>query len=119
LLKYPYAVCFTDGAASAAVQIRTGVSHVDTRVVLAPHLVCASATALRLAGRPAMRAGARGDAVATARLLAPDVRLGWDHSGLTEMYENSGVIKEARSYLTLPLESLGGSDYNRSWLQHA
>ena len=110
-LKYPYAVCFTDGAASAAVQIRTGISHVDTRVVLAPHLVCAAATALRLTARHAVRAGARGDAVVTTRLLAPDVRLGWDHSGLTEMYENSRTIKEARSYLTLPLDSLAGDDY--------
>jgi schlafen family protein len=108
--KYPYAACYTDGAASVAIRVRTGVVGQDQRVLLAPHLVWATASSLRIAGRHAVRnAGARGDAVVEARVFGPWMLLGYTHSGTsTEAYPGGLLVREARSRLTLPLQSLAG-----------
>ena len=108
---YPYAVCFTDGAASTAVKIRKteGGSHVSAEpVILAAHLVTCAASSLRFAGRHAARAGARGDAVVNARVFGPHTLLAFNHSGLTEPYQRAHQVREARSSLTLPISALTG-----------
>jgi len=76
--------------------------------LLAPHLVWATVASLRLAGRHAVRSGARGDAVVEARLFGPHMLLGYDYNGITETYRSPFQIREARTRLTLPLASLAG-----------
>jgi hypothetical protein len=112
LAKYPYAVCFTDGAASTAMRVRQGEGGPqasEEKVILAAHLVVCAATSLRLAGRHAERAGARGDAVVHARLFGPHSLLAFNHTGLTEPYSNAYKVREARSSVTLPISALTGS----------
>lgn len=106
---YPYAVCFTDGAASTAVTIRKGEGGPQVSrdpVVLAAHLVTCAASSLRLAGRHAARCGARGDAVVHARVFGPHSLLAFNHAGLTEPYPHAYKVREARSSLTLPIDTL-------------
>lgn len=110
--QYPYAACFTDGAASASGIVRTGEVRSGgsaNKVVLAPHLVCKAAATLRIIGRHALRTGARGDAIIGARVFGPHALLGWDHNGLTEAYSSMMLVKETRSEPTLPLDALGGA----------
>ena len=112
LAKYPYAVCFTDGAASTAVRVRKGEGGPQMSqetVVLAAHLVLRAATSLRFAGRHAARAGVRGDAVVHARVFGPHSLLAFNHSGLTEPYPHAYKVREARSSLTLPISALTGA----------
>ncbi len=109
---YPYAVCFTDGAASTAVAIRKcegGAQVSQDSVVLAAHLVTCAASSLRFAGRHAARAGARGDAVVHARVFGPHSLLAFNHTGLTEPYPHAYKVREARASLTLPIDVLTGA----------
>jgi hypothetical protein len=106
---YPCAVCFTDGAASTAVTIRKGEGGPQLSqdpVVLAAHLVTCAASSLRFAGRHAARAGARGDAVVHARIFGPHSLLAFNHTGLAEPYPHAYKVREARSSLTLPIDTL-------------
>lgn len=110
--KYPYAVCFTDGATTTALRVRKGEGGPQTSqepVILAAHLVLRAATSLRFAGRHAARAGARGDAVVHARVFGPHSLLAFNHSGLTEPYPHAYKVKEARSSLTLPISAVTGA----------
>lgn len=109
--KYPYAVCFTDGAASTAVRVRQGEGGPQVSqetVILAAHLVICAASSLRFAGRHAARAGARGDAVVHARVFGPHSLLAFNHAGLTEPYPHAYKVRGARSSLTLPISVLTG-----------
>lgn len=107
--RYPYASCFTDGAASVAARIHTGIHGATQPVVFAPNLVWATAASLRIAGRHAVRnAGARGDAAVELRLFGPHMLLGYTQNGFIDAYPNSLVVREARARLTLPLQSLAG-----------
>ena len=110
--KYPYAACFTDGSASTAVTVRKGEGGPQLSqetVVLAAHLVVCAASSLRFASRHAARAGARGDAVIHARVFGPHSVLAFNHTGLTEPYPHTYVVREARSSLTLPIDTLIGA----------
>ena len=115
--RYPNAVCYTDGAAAAALPLGTrqvGMSQPAGQlgsqpVLLAPYAVWATARALRIVGRHAVRnAGAPGDAIIEARVFGPHMLLGYDHQGFTETYPNGLLVREVRSRLTLPLQSLAG-----------
>lgn len=108
---YPYAVCFTDGAASTAEAVlksEGGPQVGQGPVILAASLVVCAASALRFAGRHAERAGARGDAVVHARVFGPQSFLAFNHNGLTEPYPHAYSVMEARSNLTLPINALTG-----------
>jgi hypothetical protein len=81
----------------------------DRPVLFATQLIWATAAALRLAGRHAVRnAGASGDAVVEARVVGPHMLLGWGEGAFTETYSDSHLVREARSSLTLPLQALAG-----------
>jgi hypothetical protein len=68
-------------------------------------------SALRLVGRHALHnAGARGEAAVEARVMGPDMVLGYTHSGgIVEAHSNELLIQEARSRRTLPLTSLANA----------
>jgi Putative DNA-binding domain len=109
--NYPNAVCYTDGAATAAVPLHFATQGTSRPVLLGSMLLFAMTQTLRLVGRHALHnAGARGEAAVEARIMGPDMVLGYTHSGgLVEAYSSELLVQEARSRRTLPLTSLANA----------